>query len=133
VEPLSAPHLETLGQSSRVPPHMSSFFKAFIHKEEESGGSAMNRIDAMKALDRQMGITEDVTRDVSGDVKDVSGNVLGELRRTAREMELNAICVTAMIQVLESRRSLPQEEWQELVGLVCLRIDALTTSSRSIA
>jgi hypothetical protein len=89
----------------------------------------MNRIDAMKALDRPFGIAEDVKKDVSGDVKGVSGNVLGELRRTAREMELNAICVTAMIQVLESRRSLPQEEWQELVGLVRLRIDALTRSS----
>jgi len=93
----------------------------------------MNRIDAMKALDRQMGIVEHVETDASGGVKDASGNVLGELRRTAREMELNAICVTAMIQVLESRRSLPQEEWQELVGLVRLRIDALTTSSRSVA
>ena len=86
----------------------------------------MNRIDAMKALDRQLGRTED-------DVKDASGDALGDLRRTAREMELNAICVTAMIQVLESRRSLPQDEWLELVGLVRSRIDALTRMQRAAA
>jgi predicted XRE-type DNA-binding protein len=80
----------------------------------------------MKALDRQLGRTED-------DVKDASGDALGDLRRTAREMELNAICVTAMIQVLESRRSLPQDEWLELVGLVRSRIDALTRMQRVAA
>jgi hypothetical protein len=104
---------------------MAFMFKAFIHKERESGRFAMNRIDAMKALDRQLGTAEDV--------KEVSGDVLGELRRTAREMELNASCVTAMIQVLESRRSLPQDEWQELVGLVRSRIEALTRIYRSAA
>jgi predicted XRE-type DNA-binding protein len=86
----------------------------------------MHRIDAMKALDKQLsGIGEET--------KDVSGDVVGELRRTAREMELNAICVTAMTQVLESRRSLPQDEWLELVGLVRSRIDALTRISGSAA
>jgi hypothetical protein len=97
----------------------------------------MNRFEAMKKLDRQLsGTGEDIDRQLSEtgeDIKDVSGDVLGELRRTAREMELNAICVTSMIQALESRRSLPQDEWLELVGLVRLRIDALTRIHRSAA
>jgi hypothetical protein len=35
--------------------------------------------------------------------------------------------------VLESPRSLPQDEWQELVGLVRSRIEALTRIYRSTA
>jgi len=91
----------------------------------------MHRFDAMKALDRQLSETGEDAKEKG--TKDVPGNVVGELRRTAREMELNAICVTAMIQVLESRRSLPQDEWLELVGLVRSRIDALTRISRFAA
>ena len=105
---------------------MEFMLKAFRLKEKESGRFAMNRIDAMKALDRQLGRPEE-------DIKEASGDVLGDLRRTAREMELNAICVTAMIQVLESRRSLPQDEWMELVGLVRSRIEALTRIHRAAA
>jgi hypothetical protein len=86
----------------------------------------MHRIDAIKALEKQFS-------EIGENSKDPSGEILGELRRTAREMELNAICVTAMIQVLESRRSLPQDEWRELVGLVRSRIEALTAVSRSAA
>lgn len=105
---------------------MAFMLKAFMLKEGESGRFAMNRIDAMKALDRQLGATGE-------DIKEVSRDEVGELRRTAREMELNASCVTAMIQVLESRRSLPQDEWLELVGLVRSRIEALTRIYRSAA
>jgi hypothetical protein len=103
---------------------MAFMLKAFTHKEAESRRFAMNRIDAIKALDKQLSGTGE-------EIKEVPGEALGELRRMAREMELNAICLTAMIQVLESRRSLPQDEWLELVGLVRSRVEALAGVQRS--